>query len=80
MGKSARTFFFKETIQEFIKSSETLWNIGRGNNQFRFTTQSLKLFEMNFHPIMKCYPVLVGDWRNFRKRMRKRELCSFSWD
>ena len=50
------------------------------NNQFRFTTQSFKLFRMNFHPIMKCYPTLVEGWRNSRKRMRKKELCSFSWD
>ena len=49
-------------------------------NQFRFTTQSFKLFRMNFHPIMKCYPTLVEGWRNSRKRMRKKELCSFSWD
>ncbi|WKA02856.1 hypothetical protein VitviT2T_021008 [Vitis vinifera] len=29
-----RERFFKEKIQEFIRSSETLWNIGRGSNQF----------------------------------------------
>ena len=75
-----KNIFLKETIQEFIKSNETSWNIGRGSNQFRFTTQSLKLFGMNFHSIMKCYPALVEGWRNLRKGMRKRESCGFSWD
>ena len=47
------------------------------NNQFKFTTQSFKLFGMNFHPIIKCYPTLVEGWRNSRKWMKKKRVMQF---
>ncbi|RVW18129.1 hypothetical protein CK203_111879 [Vitis vinifera] len=52
--------FFQGNDSRIYQIKRDIVEHRQGQQSISFITQSLKLFGMNFHPIMKCYPFL---WR-----------------